>query len=195
LLCRDEPERHKSIQGAYTASINYYRRSRLKDQNNHWVATQWLALEAIQRRGEAGKAWAQKLSPWWDAAMQTTREHYGANNPSDPNSKVWAIGSLLELHVLGAIYDADSDTTAKARKHEAITYAKELLGLIRSEDTFPLFSTIRQFKRYRLFWRCDAWDDLVEAILATLDHDSTSPPALPAAPLSTDLKKSTEKPI
>lgn len=161
------------ISAAYKAALNNYRRAQQVQQTNHWVTTQWLALEAVTRRGSnCSEAWAKSLQPWWQLALCLARCDYESRAPSRPNSKVWAIGTLLELIALGVIYDSQARANDKWI-NEAISYAHEFVSLVRPEDTFPLRSTIRQFRRYQQFWHNDAWNNLVDAILEALGE----PPA------------------
>lgn len=165
-----DPRNRGAIDAAYMAARNNYRRAQQVQQTNHWVTTQWLALEAVTRCGNNGsEEWAKSQRPWWQLAWSLAHCDYESRVLSNPNSKVWAIGSLLELSVLSVIYD--SPTMGKDKRiSEAVAYAQELVSLVRPENTFPLHSTIRQFKRYKQFWRNDAWNSLVDAIVEALDE-------------------------
>jgi hypothetical protein len=154
-----------AIAKAYDASMEYYRRALLKHTTNHWVATQYLSLAAVRRRKAlpAPGKWTTLL-PWWQAAEQVARWEYEAG---DNEKRIWAIGTLLELLALGAVFVPASDWNTPARTREAKALAEELVRLIR-EDDFPLKSTQRQFRRYRDNWPCAIWKDIVEAILRGL---------------------------
>ncbi len=174
---QDKPEKLDDlIQAAYAASLKYYRRALRKSPTNHWVATQCLSLEAIQRRKSTNTdtSWTHALLPWWQAAEQIARWEYLAGDCTKTDAKAWAIGTLLELLALGSTYMLTSDQTRQVRQDEAVKLADELVSLIR-DDRFPLDSTIRQFRRYQTAWKNKNWNDIVAAILAALENAGGKP--------------------
>lgn len=152
------------IRSAYEASQNYYKQALRRDPTNHWVITQYLSLEAVYRiPGTEGER-REDLWPWWQATWQIACWKQDAGGRAE---QIWAIGTKLELLVLGAIFAPQGAWQADERRKEAEGLAADMVKLIR-DDRFPLESTIRQFKRYRDTWRNPAWDDLVQTTLTAL---------------------------
>jgi len=156
------------IQEAYLSAQRFYRQALRKAPTNHWVITQYLALEAVRNNRSAapGNAWQAPLQPWWQAACQISRWSYEASDSSQSLDRIWAIGTLLELLTLGYVF-VPGDWNGEENREKARSLAEEMVRLI-GDNRFPLESTIRQFERYASVWRCEQWDEVVAEILATL---------------------------
>ncbi|WP_300443278.1 CHAT domain-containing protein [Zoogloea sp.] len=156
------------IQEAYLSAQRFYRQALRKAPTNHWVITQYLALESVRNNRSAapGNAWQAPLQPWWQAACQISRWSYEASDSSQSLDRIWAIGTLLELLTLGYVF-VPGDWNGEENRHKARSLADEMVRLI-GDNRFPLESTIRQFERYASVWRCEQWDEVVTEILATL---------------------------
>lgn len=159
-----------AIAKAYDASMDYYLRALHKHTTNHWVATQYLSLAAVRKRAAmpTPDQWTERLT-WWRAAEQIARWEYESG---DAATRIWAIGTLLELIALGAVFVPEKDWDTTSRTLEAKALAEEFVRQI-GEDDFPLKATQRQFRRYRDNWPCDKWKDIVEAILQALGEPPT----------------------
>lgn len=199
-LAPDDP---KAIDTTYAASMDYYQRALFKATTNHWVATQYLSLAAVRKCADMPPPDAWKdLRPWWQAAEQLARWEYASKAhhcSGDPNARLWAIGTLLELLALGSVFLPADQWDVKLRTEEAGALAREMLRLI-GDDRFPLESTSRQFKRYQENWPCPAWDRIVGVILDVLGDTYTIPadlvePRAVASATAKRRKKTARKPI
>lgn len=164
------------VREAFARSRDAYRTAVRRNPNSHWALTQYLSLEAI-RDDDAGEARTRRLAalaPWWTAAMQIAGWQYDATGGGHPQDRIWAIGTQLELLALGRLFAPPAPDCAAGVVEQARGLAAELVRLVSAgTDSFPLDSTVRQFGRYRRFWRNAVWDDLIEAILEALGQ----PPA------------------
>lgn len=150
---------------AYEASRDFYRAALEADPTNHWVITQHLSVVAVLKlvtdefnaeelREEYGKIWI--------AAHEITQWQY---RNSKQDERIYALGTLAELHLLSSVYGNDDDR--KQAKAEIKRCCKEIRGLA-EVDAFPIFSTKRQFRRYLNYWQNPAWDELATEALRAL---------------------------
>jgi len=138
---------------AYQNACDFYKQALLVEPTNHWVITQYLSMRAVLINTEAeAELLAKELKNWWIAVKQTALWQYTSASSMD---KIWALATRAELELLGATYD-ENYQRSKTKK-ELTRLCKELLDLIQSADlnTFPIFSSCRQFKRYRDDWSDD----------------------------------------
>ncbi|MCK7508692.1 MAG: hypothetical protein MZV70_34780 [Desulfobacterales bacterium] len=81
-------------------------------------------------------------------------------------AKAWAYGTLAELEMLGVIYGG-SDFDGKKAKEHITEYCREIRDVAGGES-FPVFSTRRQFERYLNIWKREEWRDLAHAAVEAL---------------------------
>jgi len=126
----------------------------------HWVLVQQLCLSAVLRieAPEGAEATARM-------SARAYLEH------PDPREQAWARGSLAELELLALLRaptdQSDRSAFQQSRK-EAQTHVRELIRLARRlDDSFPVESTFKQFRRY-----VDWWGTLLlENVIKSLDLD------------------------
>lgn len=153
---------------AYRKSRVFYNAALQIEPVNHWVMTQFLSICATPGLSAADSdltALADQYGRWWLVARQLAewQLHHAV-----PKERVWAHGTLAELELLGAIYGGAAFTAREACARIA-KHCQELCELS-SQDTFPVSSTKRQFRRYIDHWSRDQWKDLAQAALDTLEH-------------------------
>lgn len=151
---------------AWKASRDFYRAALETEPVNHWVLTQYLSLIATPIGTASGMAGtlASEFGAWWAAARQIALWELGR---SSGVQQAWPLGTLAELTLLGAVYGGKEFNRQRA-KEQIVDYCqrlREVTGL----DTFPAFSTQRQFKRYVEVWPREEWDDLAKAAIAALE--------------------------
>ena len=154
---------------AYEASRDFYRKALEAEPCNHWVITQYLSIVAILELKDDTTNFTKEYGWTWVAACQMAEWQY---NKSTGEERVWALGTLAELTLLGSVYSVTADFNHKQVKTEIKRYCNEMLKLLGS-DTFPIFSTKRQFKRYVNYWENPIWNDLAKEALKALG-DKTS---------------------
>ena len=147
---------------AYANARNYYRKAIEIQGTNFWVITQYLSMIAVSRLAEEKNQKGRKhkappadqpreLGDWWSAARQICRWELPTATGDD---RAYIYGTLAELELLGRIYGEDFDEAAA--QEEIRRCCKEILAVC-SPESFPLQSTLRQFRRYlpllRQNWR------------------------------------------
>jgi hypothetical protein len=155
---------------AYRKSRDLYRASFEIEPVNHWAITQYLSVMAtptLASDAVALKALAEKYGPWWAAARQIAEWQLGSAKDID---QAWALGTLAELALLGAVYSGANFNRTRAKK-EIVRYCEQMCKF-RGSDPFPIMSTQRQFRRYARYWNRAEWTGLVDAALAALASDA-----------------------
>ena len=158
---------------AYAKARNYYRKAIEIQGTNFWVITQYLSMIAVSRLAEEKNQKGRKhkappadlpreLGDWWSAARQICRWELPTATGDD---RAYIYGTLAELELLGRIYGQDFDEAAA--QEEIRRCCKEILA-VRARDTFPVQSTLRQFRRYVNIWVWEGWSALAEAACDTL---------------------------
>jgi len=149
-------DREQSLQGMERAR-QYYWRTFLADRSSRWGVVQYLSLTLIL--GRAGcpmrpEAPGQETGALWSlASVLSLHELHGDN----PKAKIWALGNLIELHVLCLLMPAGGDRPpADEAKRVALDYAHDLAATAQ-QKAFETYSTRRQMLRY-IEW----FGDLVE---------------------------------
>jgi len=148
-LCIRQKNKQEALE-AYQNACNFYKQALLAEPTNHWVITQYLSMRAVLINNEAeAELLMKELKNWWIAVKQTALWQYTSASSLD---KIWALATRTELELLGSTYD-ENYNRSKTKK-EITRLCKELVNAIHSADlnTFPIFSTCRQFKRYRDDW-------------------------------------------
>jgi hypothetical protein len=159
--------RQKESKEAYEKSRDFYRAALETDPTNHWVITQYLSMVAtptLTPAKQAGKALAKEYGGWWTAARQIAEWELPR---ADRIGRAWALATLAELAMLGAVYGGAGFDLRRAEQEieRLCAQMRELLN----RDAFPIFSTQRQFRRYLEYWNRDEWADLASAALRALE--------------------------
>ena len=155
---------------AYEKSRDFYRAALEREPFNHWVITQYLSIIATPTLAHASdglKVLAKQYGPWWTAAQQIAEWQLGNANDSD---RIWALGTLAELVLLGAAYGGTNFNGRRAEE-QIVRYCEQMHKL-RGQDPFPIFSTQRQFRRYIQYWNRNEWAGLARAALKALEGDT-----------------------
>ena len=160
----DDKGVHKKLaEENYENARTLYKQALKADPTNHWVVTQYLSLLAVPNPSKDSEKLAKKYGQWWTAA------HWFASQQLQNASgieKAWAHGTLAELELLGAVYCGAAFNPEQARK--TIEDHCEGVGAAVDGNLSPVFSTRRQFFRYRAFWPYEKWDALVKAAIDKL---------------------------
>jgi CHAT domain len=150
---------------AFSAARDFYRAAVEAQPANHWVITQYLSL--IATPSVTSTATIETLpgafGAWWVAARQLAQ--WELDKTSGPQ-QAWALSTLAELTLLGAVYGGSSFNEQRAIQ-ELVGYCQRLRE-VTSADPFPVFSTRRQFKRYVDAWPRSEWDRLAAAAVQAL---------------------------
>ena len=150
---------------AYRRSRDYYVAALKIEPENHWLMTQFLSVCATPSLATTGAELDDVIAAyrrWWSVAWQLAQWKLANGSNAD---RVWAHGTLAEIELLRVIYESDASVpqSAKAAIVDHCTRLREL-----SEDSFPVMSTTRQFRRYLDHWPRDQWKDLAQAAVDTL---------------------------
>lgn len=150
---------------AYETARDLYRAALEADPTNNWAITQHLSLMTILKNLNGETDFAELRDDYgklWIAAHEISQWQY---RNSKPEERIYALGTLAELHLLSPIYADEMEQ--KHAKSEIRRCCKEMREIV-AADTFPLFSTKRQFRRYLNYWRNPLWDDLAREALKSL---------------------------
>lgn len=155
----------KNSLDAYRKSCRLYQKAIEAEISNHWVITQYLSMLAVTREAEGGDITelAEEYVHWWKTARQISRWQLHSGVDRD---RAWAYASLAELEMLGAVYGGE-EYSAKRVKEKINRYCKEILRIC-GPQTFPVQSTIRQFRRYAGIWHHRKWTNIAKAVLTGL---------------------------
>ena len=156
---------HEQEKEAYVAACDHYRRALAADPVNHWVMTQYLSMRAVLAGKEGQKPLAREYGQWWITARQIASWELSS---ASGESKAWAHGTLAELEMLGAIYK-EGKLDRKEVKRRIMEHCRAICDLA-VKDSFPVYSTRRQFQRYRDVWKRDEWQDLADAAVGALSQ-------------------------
>jgi hypothetical protein len=118
---------------------DWYRKGSERNLSHHWTAVQCLCLEAALggRIPDAGL---------WHAAVMAARIDRRGGRATDA---IWALGSLLELHLLAPLAGLPSQV-GEARA--AWAEMRAAVAVLERPDPFPIESTRRQLRRYVEWW-------------------------------------------
>jgi hypothetical protein len=154
----------KSVE-AYRKSRELYEAAVKVEPVNHWAMTQFLSIAATPAL-KADHAWlSTKYGRWWLTAYQLAEWQLRSAAAVD---RVWAHSTLAELELLGTVYD-DRAFKAEEARSNIVGHCEEICQSS-AQDSFPVFSTRRQFRRYIDHWSRKPWNDLAQAALEVLDR-------------------------
>jgi len=150
-------------QRAYAASVAGYEAALRAEPTNHWVATQYLSLRAALAAPGSEGALREQFHGWWMAARQVAQWELAEPCAA---GRAWALGTLAELELLGAVYGPRGYRTADAAARIAAQCRE--IAAVAGAGSFEVASTRRQFQRYRDHWPRSRWASLVKAALQAL---------------------------
>ena len=152
---------------AYKKARDHYKRAMELDPENHWALTQFLAMQAILHPPASSASLSKEWGETWSAARHYSK--WSLRNKTG-RDKVWALGTLAELEMLGVVYSAEDATTYKDKAKMNIFGWCQLIAEIMGQDSFEVRSTQLQFQRYAKAetWRREAWRELAETALKGL---------------------------
>ena len=131
----------------YKDSCDFYKQALLTDPSNHWAITQYLSMRAVLVcKQENTEHLTEELGNWWITVKQIA---LWKNRKSTNEDYIWSLSTLAELELLSSVYCKEYKQS-KAKK-EIKRLCQELVNTT-GPNTFPIFSTCRQFKRYRDYW-------------------------------------------
>jgi hypothetical protein len=123
---------------ALKRAYSWYKEGFTHNLSHHWTGVQYLSLEAVLS-GCIEKAW------FWSAALHAAEEE--SKNPKE----YWALGSIVELWMLGELVGQRS---GEEQAKEALVEMNRRVNRY-SEDNFPMESMLRQLRRYTDWWTTD----------------------------------------
>ena len=178
ILYRREGDKQKEEERkAYVASCDYYRRALAADPVNHWVMTQYLSMRAVLAGKEGQKSLAREYRDWWITARQIALWELPSTTGVD---KAWAHGTLAELEMLAPIYSLGK-MDRKEVKRRIVEHCRAICDLA-IKDSFPVYSTRRQFQRYLDVWKREEWQDLAAAAVEALSQGEPQAPGVYLGP-------------
>ncbi|MBK5913922.1 CHAT domain-containing protein [Rhodocyclus purpureus] len=166
-----------AAQNAYRASRDHYLDALEQDPASTWLATQFLALNAVTEPAKTPARMPMGIDEkdLWLVALKLAR---GETRRGQDEEKAWALTTVVELCLLGARYSAAFDPAGAAKEIEdAIHEIRRLEG----RAPMPAKALEYQLRRYHRQWRDERWDALVEVAVQTLHPDGDSPSGLPAS--------------
>lgn len=166
---------------AYEACRNLYKEAFDAEPNNHWVLTQYLSIVAIlhliYEGGDAAEL-AEEHGRKWMTARQIVEWEY---TKASGENRVWALGTLAELALLGSVFGVTpqldgegNQIRVKKPENEIKKELKEycrLIAQLTGPNSFPMFSTKRQFRRYESYWDRPEWRNLAKLALKVLGEN------------------------
>jgi hypothetical protein len=161
-LFRASKEKDKARK-AYEKACEFYRRALEAEPFNHWVITQYLSMSAVLAPDNIGEGLVKDYGGWWSAARQITEWDL---RKAGGDKRAWALATFAELELLGSIYGGKAFKREDAR-NEIRRFCREMYDVV-DRDTFPVFATRRQFRRYVDDWPRQEWKDLAKAALEAL---------------------------
>ncbi len=131
----------KYYEKAIRESIGYHKDNLNKRVFLHWVLTQSITLDAILGNNFNIDFWhSAKLAAEVDIESQK------------PNTAVWGHSSLAELYlVIFAFPKNITSVSDEEAREKALMNVQKMVDLS-IDDTFPIYSTRKQFKRYYKWW-------------------------------------------
>lgn len=166
-----------AAQNAYRASRDHYLDALEQDPASTWLATQFLALNAVTEPANTPARTPLGIDDkdLWLVALTLAR---GESRRGQDEEKAWALTTVVELCLLGARYSDAFDPAGAAKEIEdAIHEIRRLEG----RAPMPAKALEYQLRRYHRQWRDERWDALVEMAVQTLHPDGDSPSGLPAS--------------
>ena len=157
--------RQKSMD-AYRKSRQLYEAALKIEPANHWLMTQFLSISAtpdLTPTDTEVDTLRDRYNHWWLVARQLAEWRLVSAVAID---RVWAYGTLAELELLGAVYGGCMFKPNEARS--SIMSHCQMIRELSIENSFPIFSTQRQFRRYIDHWPRNQWNDLAKAALDEL---------------------------
>ena len=162
---------------AYDSSCRAYRQAVGIEPHNHWVITQVLALTALPEltgTEEARQQAVAELADWWLAARQIARWQL-ASPTVRGRERAWALGTLLELELLGSFYRAGPGAPRRGRpardpqdtRTQVLAHCRAIVEAVGLQD-FAVHSTRRQMARYARIWAHTRWQALAEEAVQAL---------------------------
>lgn len=156
---------------AYHQAYRYYRKALELDPSNHWVITQCLSMGAVimadecaaQKKAFPTEQLAREYGPWWHVARQIGDKELAF---ASGEQRAYTNSTLAELELLGAVFGGPEFQLERA-KEAIVRHCKEIREIC-GADSFPVQSTVRQFRRYVLVWGQEAWNELAETALTAL---------------------------
>ncbi|MEZ5352399.1 MAG: CHAT domain-containing protein [Bryobacteraceae bacterium] len=127
----------KSIEPILRRSRNYYWEAYKANHASTWALTQYLVLEALLSKGRF------REDQWATAHFLSERDH----SSGDPETRIWALGSLIELHLIALLHEPSPliPSHGKIREH-ARRFAREMNE---SSVVREIYTTRMQIIRYR----------------------------------------------
>jgi hypothetical protein len=153
---------------AYVSACDCYKQALMADPVNHWVITQYLSLRAVLAGKDECGSLAREYGDWWIAARQIALWELRSTSGE---GEAWAHGTLAELEMLGIIY-AGPGSEREEVKRRVIQHCRTICDLV-GQESFPVFSTRRQFERYRDWWKRDEWQDVAEVAVKALEEGNS----------------------
>lgn len=122
-----------------------------KRRSLHWVMGQYLSLRAVMSE--------PLLRDHWGAAMISTQVDL---EEARGEAMVWPHGTLAELYLILLAYDPEqTQVNPEQAREKCMDHIESLLSST-GYDSFPIYSTRRQFKRYIHWWGHGKFEDLLE---------------------------------
>jgi len=161
---KDQKAYEAASKEAYQRARDFYRAALEADPVNHWVITQYLSIAAIPPlTNDAGlDGLSREYGQWWAAARQIATWQL---RHAERGDRAWALATLAELEMLGVVYGTAFDKAQAAQ--EIVRLCEQIRELV-PPDSFAIFSTMRQFKRYTGYWARDKWAGLANGAIAAL---------------------------
>ncbi len=153
---------------AYETACEFYRRALDAEPFNHWVITQYLSMTAVLAPVDGDEGLVVQYGALWSATRHIAELEL---RKATGEKQAWALATLAELELLGALYAGKSFDEAKAR-----AAIESFCGRIHDavdRDAFPVFSTRRQFKRYLENWPRKEWKELATAAIVALGEGAS----------------------
>jgi len=148
---------------AYETACEFYRRALDAEPFNHWVITQYLSMTAVLAPENVGDALVADYGAWWAAARQIADWDL---RKATGEKQAWALATLAELELLGSIYGGRTFDPVRAQR-EIESFCRGIYEAV-DRNSFPVFSSRRQFKRYLDDWPRKEWRDLAATATAAL---------------------------
>lgn len=152
---------------AYEKAMELYRGALEVDPVNDWVITQYLSMLAVLTPQDRGGL-AQEYGAWWSGARQIAM---WALRTATGEKRAWALGTLAELELLGAVYGSPTFDRGKAQD-VIVEHCRGLVDAV-GKDAFPVASTRRQFMRYLRMWPRESWNGLAEHAIEALPEGAS----------------------
>jgi tetratricopeptide (TPR) repeat protein len=152
---------------AYEKAMELYRAALEADPVNDWVITQYLSMLAVLSP-ENPSVLVQEYGAWWSGARQIAT---WALRTATGEKRAWALGTLAELELLGAVYGGPAFDAGDARK-EIVKHCRDLVDAV-GKDAFAVASTRRQFMRYLRIWPRESWNALADHAIEVLPEGAS----------------------